>query len=183
MVAVPWIAYAFVLVVAAAAVFVRYATITDGVYRWQALALAGVVLMGTAADVLYFLPVPPTGFAITPGYPPLECDRRRPRRPVRLRPSRPCDSRTRAAGTHRMELGMVVLDADGRVIDVNRPNSWSVKAGSASRHRTRFPVRTAPLSPNVRSTSTVSTATSRFGLTGSTSARGSRCLPSGNSTI
>ncbi|TYT61079.1 histidine kinase N-terminal 7TM domain-containing protein [Natrialba swarupiae] len=121
MVAVPWIAYAFVLVVAAAAVFVRYATITDGVYRWQALALAGVVLMGTAADVLYFLPVPPTGFAITPLAILLSSaiavglvvryDF------VRLVPA------TRELGRRelieRMELGMVVLDADGRVIDVN----------------------------------------------------------------
>ncbi|MEY7848656.1 histidine kinase N-terminal 7TM domain-containing protein [Natrarchaeobius sp. A-rgal3] len=120
-VAVPWITYAFLLVVAAAAVFVRYATITEGVYRWQALALAGVVLMGTAADVLYFLPVAPTGFAITPLAILLSSaiavglvvryDF------VRLVPA------TRELGRRelieRMDLGMVVLDADGRVIDLN----------------------------------------------------------------
>ena len=121
LVAVPWILYAFALVLVAIATFVKYALVADHVYRLQALALAGVISLGVVADVLFFLPVPPTGFAITPLAILLSCalaigivvqyDF------VRLVPA------TRELGRNelieRMELGMVVLNADRRVVDVN----------------------------------------------------------------
>ena len=121
LVAVPWILYAFVLVLVAGATFVKYALVTDHVYRLQALALAGVISVGVVADLLFFLPVPPTGFSITPLAILLSCalaigivvqyDF------VRLVPA------TRELGRNelieRMELGMVVLNADRRVADVN----------------------------------------------------------------
>ncbi|MFP9190263.1 histidine kinase N-terminal 7TM domain-containing protein [Natronosalvus vescus] len=121
LIAVPWIAYAFVLSVVAVGAFVRYAVVADHVYRWQAITLAGAISIGIVADVLFFLPVPPNGFAITPlgilltsaiavGI-IVRYDF------VRLIPA------TRELGRkeliERMELGMVVVDADGRVVDVN----------------------------------------------------------------
>ena len=119
--AVPWISYAFVLTVIAAATFARYALVSEGVYRWQALTLAGVVSLGIVADVLFFLPVPPTGFAVTPLAILLSSaiaigiiDRYEF---VRLVPA------TRELGRkeliEQMELGMLVIDAEGRVVDVN----------------------------------------------------------------
>ncbi|MFP8955114.1 histidine kinase N-terminal 7TM domain-containing protein [Natrialbaceae archaeon A-CW3] len=121
LVALPWIAYAFVLSVAAVGAFVRYALVAEHVYRWQAITLAGAISIGIVADVLFFLPVPPNGFAITPlgilvtsaiavGI-IVRYDF------VRLIPA------TRELGRkeliERMELGMVVVDSDGRVVDVN----------------------------------------------------------------
>ncbi|THE66701.1 PAS domain-containing protein [Salinadaptatus halalkaliphilus] len=121
LVAAPWIAYAFVIVVVATAAFVRYAIVAEDVYRWQTCTLAGAVSTSVVADALFFLPVPPNGFAITPlailvssaiavaiisrfdfG---------------RLVPA------TRELGRkeliEQMELGMVVRNADGLVVDVN----------------------------------------------------------------
>ncbi|WP_435361813.1 sensor histidine kinase [Haloarchaeobius sp. DFWS5] len=120
-VAVPWIVYAFLLTVSATAAFVRYALVAEGVYRWQALTLAVAVSLGIVADVVYFLPIPPNGFAITPLSILFSCmigiaivlqyDF------VRLIPA------TRELGRkeliERMELGMLVVNADGRVVDVN----------------------------------------------------------------
>ena len=119
--AFPWIIYAFLLTVGAVAAFARYALFSDTIYRWQAVGLAGAVSIGIVADLLFFLPVPPTGFAITPLSILLSCaiaiaivlrhDF------VRLIPA------TRELGRkeliERMELGMLVVNADGRVVDVN----------------------------------------------------------------
>jgi signal transduction histidine kinase len=120
-VALPWIVYAFLLTVSATAAFVRYALVAEGVYRWQVLTLAVAVSVGVVADVVYFLPIPPNGFAITPLSILFSCmigiavvfkyDF------VRLVPA------TRELGRkeliERMELGMLVVNADGRVVDVN----------------------------------------------------------------
>lgn len=119
--AVPWVAYAFVLTVLAVVVLVRYGLVTDRVYRWQAFGVAGAVALTILTDLLYFLPVPPNEFTVTPlailfasAFVIVLIYRTEF---LALVPATREFGRRELIDT--MDLGMIVVDPDGTVVDVN----------------------------------------------------------------